>query len=402
MKPLRALSVALLAAGFVSFASAQTQVRSEVGKPLQQAAELLKAGKSREALAKVREADAVAGKTPVEQTMIERMRAAAAQRAGDTAGAIQALEAVFPKTSGAEQAQVAESLAFAYSQARNFPKATEWVNKAQQLGSNSAQLKQLQAWLQAQSGDYGAVMHQAQGAVSAAEAAGKRPEEDDLLRLADAAQRTSNQAVYSSTLEKLVRYYGKKDYWNAYLARLQREPGFADRLSLDVMRLKLQDGLLTKPDEYMEMAQLSLQAGLPAEGQRVVERGFASGVLGIGAEGERHKRLRDLANRQAAESAQTIGANATEAAQARDGNALVQIGFQYVTMGQADKGVALIEQGIEKGGLKRPEDARLRLGLALLQAGKKARGVQVLRSVQGTDGTAAIARLWATMNGNQG
>ncbi|MGU7773829.1 hypothetical protein ACV229_27070 [Burkholderia sp. MR1-5-21] len=402
MKHLRALSVALLAAGFVSFASAQTQMRSEVGKPLQQAAELLKAGKSREALAKVREADAISGKTPAEQIMIDRMRAAAAQRAGDTNGATQALEAVFPKVSGAEQAQVAESLAFTYSQARNFPKATDWANKAQQLGSNSAQLKQLQAYLQAQSGDFNAVMRQAQTAVAAAEAANKRPEEDDLLRLADAAQRTNNQAVYSSALEKLVRYYGKKDYWSAYLARIQREPGFADRLSLDVMRLKLQDGLLTKSDEYMEMAELSLQAGLPAEGQRVVERGFTAGVLGTGADGERHKRLRDLANKQAAESARTIGAAAAEAAQAKDGNALVQTGFAYVTMGQADKGATLIEQGIAKGGLKRPEDAKLHLGLALLQAGKKAKGVQVLKSVQGNDGAADIARLWATMNGNQG
>jgi tetratricopeptide (TPR) repeat protein len=397
MKPLRALSVALLVAGFVSIASAQ--VRPEVGKPLQQASELLKAGKAREALAKVREADAVSGKSAAEQAMIERMRAAAAQRAGDTNTAIQALEAVYPKVSGAEQAQVAEALAFAYSQAKNWAKATEWANKAQQLGGNSAQLKQLQAYLQAQSGDYSAVMRQSQAAVSAAEQAGKRPEEDDLLRLADAAQRTNNQAAYSGALEKLVLHYNKKDYWSAYLARIQRKPGFSDRLSLDVMRLKLQHGLLTKPDEFMEMAQLSLQAGLPAEGKRVVDKGFASGVLGTGPEGERHKRLRDLANKQAAESAQGIAAQATEAAQAKDGNALVQTGFTYATMGEAEKGATMIEQGIAKGGLKRPEDAKLRLGLALLQAGKKAKGVQVLRSVQGTDGTADIARLWATMNG---
>jgi hypothetical protein len=42
--------------------SAQAQsVRPEVGKPLQQAADLLKAGKGKDALAKVREADAVSG-----------------------------------------------------------------------------------------------------------------------------------------------------------------------------------------------------------------------------------------------------------------------------------------------------------------------------------------------------
>ena len=100
-------------------------LRPEVGKPLQQAGELLKAGKSKEALAKVREADAVPNKTPAEQLTIDRMRGAAAQRAGDNATAIQAFEAVYAsgKLSGAEQAQVAESLAFAYAQTKDNAKA---------------------------------------------------------------------------------------------------------------------------------------------------------------------------------------------------------------------------------------------------------------------------------------
>ena len=44
--------------------------------------------------------------------------------------------------------------------------------------------------------------------------------------------------------------------------------------------------------------------------------------------------------------------------------------------------------------MKRPEDAKLRLGEAQIYAGQKAKGVQTLRTVQGSDGTADIARLW--------
>jgi hypothetical protein len=401
MKPLRLTCAALLAACLAAGALAQG-LRPEVGKPLQQAGELLRAGKAREALAKVREADAVPGKTAAEQLTIERMRGAAAQRAGDNTAAIKAFETVFAKTSGAEQAQAAEALAFAYSQAKNWPKTTEWANKAQQLGGASPQLKQLLAYVQSQSGDYNAIARDSAAAVAAAEQAGRKPGEDDLLRLADASQRTGNQAQYAGALERLVLYYPKKDYWNAYLARIQRKPGFADRLGLDVMRLKLTNGLITKADEYMEMAQLALQAGLPAEGKRIVDQGFAAGVLGTGPEAERHKRLRDLADKQAAEAAAKIDAEASEAAQAKDGNALVQVGYQYVTMGETDKGLRLIEQGIGKGGLKRPEEAKLRLGLAQIQAGKKAKGVQTLRGVRGNDGTADIARLWITHANTQG
>jgi hypothetical protein len=390
--------VALLAAGVCTLAPAQA-LRPEVAKPLQQAGELLKAGKSKEALAKVREADAVPSKTPAEQLTIDRMRGAAAQRAGDHAMAITAFEAVFAsgKLSGPEQAQVAESLAYAYAQTNNVAKAQAWIAKAQAAGGNSAQLKQLQAWLQGQSGDYAAIARDAAAAVSSAEQAGQRPSEADLLRLADAYQRTNNPA-YGATLEKLLASYPKKEYWAAYLARLPRKPGFADRYALDVMRLKLASGTMSKTDDFMEMAQLALQAGYPAEAKKIVERGFAAGALGSGAEAERHKRLRDLALKQDAESSASIAARAAEAANAKDGNALVQAGYVFVTQGEADKGIGLIEQGIAKGGLKRPEDAKLLLGMAQLQSAKaKPKAAATLRSVQGKDGSADIARLWVLL-----
>ena len=233
-------------------------------------------------------------------------------------------------------------------------------------------------------------------AVAASEQAGKRPEEGDLLRLADAQARTGNPAGQGATLEKLLFSYPKKEYWAIYLNRLQRKSGFSDRFSLDLMRLKLATGSLAKTDEFMEMSQLALQAGLPAEGKAIVDKGFAAGALGNGAEAERHKRLRDMANKQEAEAKASIATRAEAAAAAKEGNDLVQIGYAYATMGQADKGVTLIEQGIAKGNLKRPEDAKLKLGLAMLQSSKhKAKAVQVLRGVQGNDGAADLGRLWA-------
>ncbi len=396
MMKLRSLALALAAAGVLSLA--QAQVRPEIGKPLQQAGEYLKAGKGKEALAKVREADAVGGKTAAEQLTIDRMKAAAAQRAGDYGTAVQALEAVFNKTSGAEQAQMAEQLAFAYSQTKDFPKSSQWAQKAQSLGSNSAQLKQLVQYLQSQSGDYGAIAKDAAAAVAAAEAAGRKPEEGDLLRLADAQQRTGQTAGYIGTLEKLLANYPKKDYWSAYLGRLTRKSGFAQRLGLDVMRLRLASGTLEKTEDFMEMAQLAIQAGYPAEGVDIVDKGFAAKALGVGPEAERHQRLKDLAIKRNAEKKASIAADATAAAAAPEGDALVDVGYAYVTMGQVDQGVKLIEQGIAKGKLKRPEDAKLRLGMAQIQSpALKAKGLQTLRSIKGTDGVAEIGRLWTVL-----
>jgi hypothetical protein len=401
---IRVLTAALLAASLMSAALAQG-VRPEIGKPLQQASDLLKAGKAKEALAKVYEADAVGGKTPAEQLMIDRMKGSAAQRAGDNAVTIAAFEAIMApgRVPAAEQAQAAESLAFAYSQQKNWAKTTEWIARARAVGGNSAQLNQLNAYVQSQSGDYAQILKDAQAQVSAAEAAGRKPAEEDLLRMADAARRVNNHGAYSHALDSLVMNYPKKEYWNAHLASIQRKPGFADRLSLDVMRLKLANGLISKTDEYMEMTQLALQAGFPVEARTIVDKGFAAGVLGTGEQAERHKRLKELVIKRQAESAAGIAQVATDAAAMSEGNELVKVGTVYASMGQFDKAVELIEKGIAKGNLKRPDDAKLRLALAMAQSPRtRAKGLQMLYTVNGNDGTSDVAKLYAVVVQLQG
>jgi hypothetical protein len=145
----------------------------------------------------------------------------------------------------------------------------------------------------------------------------------------------------------------------------------------------------------MEVAQLALQAGLPVEAKAIVDKGFATGALGTGEQAARHQRLKDLVLKSEAESAAGLEKNAAEAATFKDGNELVKIGTVYASMGQHDKAVQLIEQGIAKGGLKRPDEAKLRLALAMAHNPKtKTKGLQALRSIGGNDGTAEIARLY--------
>ncbi len=397
MKKLPALILSLLAAS--SIGTAQAQVRPEIGRPLQQAGELLKAGKAREALAKTREADAVGGKSGAEQLLVDRMKAAAAQRAGDSGAAIAALESIYERVGAGEKGQIAEQLASAHAQARNNGKATEWLNRATAAGNNSAGVKQLQAYLQSSSGDYSTIAKDAAVAVSAAEQAGRRPEEGELLRLADAQQRTGATGGYINTLEKLLAYYPKKDYWNAYLARLPRKSGFSDRFALDVLRLRLASGTLSKTEDFMELAQLTLQAGLPAEGLRVIEQGYKSTALGTGPEAARHQRLKDLTLKKLDEAKAAITGQAAAASAEKTGDDAVRVGYALASLGDVDAGVRLIEQGMAKGGLKRPEDAKLRLGMALLQQGKnRDRAVKTLRSVTGADGAAEVARLWTVVS----
>lgn len=386
---------AAIAALFLGTASAEA-LRAEIGKPLQQAAELLKTGKAKEALAKVREADAVTNKTPAEQLMIDRVRGAAAFRAGDPATAIRSFESVYAsgQVSGAERGQIAEQIAFAYSQTKDWAKTREWIGKAQQAGNSSPQLNQLLAYANAQSGDYSAIAREAQAAVNAAEQAGRRPDEGDLLRLADAYRRTNNSQGETAAIEKLVTYYPKKDYFALYLNRLASKNGFSDRLALDLLRLKLATGNLTKADDAMEMAQLALQDGQAAEAKKVLDEAFASGVLGKSGDVERQKRLLALATQRAASAPADLKAAEEEGKTAKDGELLVRTGFAYTGLGQYDKGIALMRQGIAKDKLRHPNDANLHLGIALLRAGQKSQAAAAFKAVTGNDGAADLARLW--------
>ena len=75
-----------------SAAQAQEAVRGEIGRPLQAARDLIKAKKYSEALAKLREADAVPNRNANENFLLEQMRASAALSAGDNGQAIKAIQ----------------------------------------------------------------------------------------------------------------------------------------------------------------------------------------------------------------------------------------------------------------------------------------------------------------------
>ena len=376
---------------------AQAQVRPEVGRPLQQAADLLKNNRAKEALAKVREAEAVPNRTPAENLTIDRMRGAAAARAGDPQTAIKSFEAVLAsgRLSGAEQGQMTEQIAYQYAQLKDWPRTREWAAKARAMpGTNGAELDKLLAFVNAQSGDFAAVARDAQAAVEAAEKAGRRPDEADLLRLADALRRTGNTAGQTAVLEKLITHYPKREYWQIVLGRVQAKPGFSQRLAVDVLRLKRQTKTLDSADEYVELTQLLLQDGQAAEARAVVDEGFGAGLLGKGEQAERQQRLRALATQRATSAAADLASAEQGLADDKSGDTLVRIGMGYSGLGQHDKAVALIQQGIKKGGLRQPQQAQLHLGIALARAGQKDRAAQAFRAVGGTDGAAELARLW--------
>jgi hypothetical protein len=403
----RAVLVCLSMASWLAVANADEApkpadtVRAEVGKPIQAARDLIQAKKYKDAMAKVHEAEAVPNLTGYEKFVLDLTRGSAAQGSGDNDVAISSFEEVVAtgRITGADQARLMAAISELYYQAKDYAKTIAWATRYQKEGGTDPAIGQVLTQAYYLSGDYGNAARELRAEVDADEKAERVSSEDRLQFLASCYLKLNDNAGYATVLEKLVAHYPKKTYWADLIYRTQRRVGFSERLSLDLFRLQLATGNLAKPAEFMEMAELALQAGFPAEAKKVMEQGYAAGVLGKGPEAERHNRLRDLANRQAAQDAASIGKGDAEVNSAKDGDTLVAIGYNYVVNGQADRGLSLMEQGLHKSPLKHPEDAKLHLGLAYVHAGQKAKAVQILQTVRGTDGTAELARLWILQAG---
>jgi tetratricopeptide (TPR) repeat protein len=378
-------------------AAAQETVRPEVGKPLQAAQELIKNQRFKEALAKLHEVDGIPNRTPYENLLLDRMRGSAALGAGDADLAQKSFEAAIAsgKMSDADQGKIAGSLANVYYRNKDYKASVLWANRALKANPNDPATRTLLIQALYLSNDFAAAAHEALADIQASEKAGQPPSEDRLQLLANCYSHMGNDPNgYANALERLVTYYPKREYWADLLQRIGEKPSFSPRLQLDLDRLKVATKTLDNPVELSEMAELSLSEGLAGEAKRLIDDGFARGVLGKGNDAERQKRLGALAAQRAASAPKDLAAAEATAVGDKDAEAMVKVGFGYVEIGQFDKGIALMQQGIAKGGLKHPPDAALHLGIAYILAGQKPKAAQAFRGAAGPDGTGDLARLW--------
>ncbi|SEK29607.1 hypothetical protein SAMN05216359_101330 [Roseateles sp. YR242] len=380
---------------------AAAQVRPDVGKHLKAASDLLKAGKAPEALAKLREAEAVPGRNADENAALEGLRISAASRTGDADAMVKGFDALNAagRLPAAQKLPMMEAIAGTYLRIGNTAKALDWSNKYFAAGGNSPTMKQVQTQAQMKSGDVGPMLKDALAEIQADEKAGRTPAQQTLNTALWAADKKGDGALASQLTQKLLNYYPTPRLWSVALSGLQSKKGFsASRYQLDVLRLRLVTDNMTGANDYMELAQLAGAAGFPEEGKKVVEKGFAAGVLKPQDDNGRPKRLADLLDKRIQEAVAAQAANEQAARSAREGDDLVKLGLALVQRGQKPAGLKLIDDGIAKGNFKRPDDAKLYQGLAQYLAGETSKAQATWRNVKGTDGSADLAGLWLVVS----
>ena len=400
---LRALVLAFALASAPALAQDKSQtVRPEVGKPLQAAIDLLKQRKGREALAQAKAAQAVPDKTPYETYLVTRVLGQAASAAGDNATAASALEQAANSSAApaADRLSLLAAAAGQYYALKQYSKAANVATAYFQHGGTDKSVHTIYVQSLYLGGNYGAAARELASDVEEETRAGKNPPEDQLQLLANAYLQSKDTAGYGRTMEQLVALYPKREYWLSAIDNVVRRSGFNDRLQIDVFRLRAEvNGMQRGADDYIDYAQLSLIEGFPREATQVIDKGYSAGLLGTGAEAARHKRLKDLAAKNLAEDKKSIADAEKQPTAGKDAKTLFNEGFNLVLNEKPAKGLSMMEEGLKgasssTSGFRRPDHAKLQLGYAYHLAGQNAKAVETFKSVQGTDGAAALARLW--------
>jgi len=384
-------------AGAPAAAASAPTLRPEAAKPLTAAQEALRAGNAKDALARLAEAEALPGLTPYENHVIRRMKAVGLQLNKDLAQALGLFDSLVddPILPSADRRVVLEAVINLALQEKDYGRAARRLKDYVVGGGEDARLRRLLPQVLAVAGDYAGAVAEFKALIRSEEAAGREVPELTWRMLAESQGKSGDEAGYDATLEKLAGATGKPEYWAELIFRTASRSGFSkERLQLDVYRLRRAVGVPLNAGELGDMAHRANQAGYPAEAQRLLDEGFDGGLLGKDGNAAVDRKLREQATKAANQDRAGAADAEKSALGAKDGNAAFGLGLALSGAGMHDRAVALMTQGQAKGGLRRPDEARLHLGVAHWRAGKVDEALKAFGAVAGSDGTADLARLW--------
>ncbi len=391
------IAAAGLVAATPALAAEGKQTNSaKLGKPLKEAHDDLNAKKYADAIAKLREAEGIAGKTPYDQHLINDMLGFAYARIQNYAEAAKAWEAELDDgfMAQSEIPTRVRQLAEANYQIKNYDKAIEFGNRAIKGGFADEELKTLVGQAYYLKGDWKNALRFEEGLVDEKIKNGQTPKSESLQLVLSACVKLNDSACETRALEKIVTYYPKPDYWYQLLYTMRQQTSGNDANTLQTYRLMSEVDVLRSPEDYTEMAQLALEAGSPGEAQHILEKGIAKGVFTDPRAKSKNQRLLETAKKTAATDQASLPKIEKDADAAPTGAKNVGVGLAYLGYGQYDKAVDEISKGLAKGGLRNETEARLLLGIAQLKAGHKEDATKSFHAVKGDASLERLANLW--------
>ena len=212
--------------------------------------------------------------------------------------------------------------------------------------------------------DYNLALKNVETAIGMHEGEGKLPKEQwyNLARFLYFDREDFDSAL--DVLNTLIIYYPKKQYWvqaSHLYGEKKDEP-----TQLALMEAAYEQGFLDRSSELVTMSYLYLNAETPYYAGAVMQKGFADELV---EDKSKNFELAGSAWAQAREVAKSIPMMEKAAAKSEEGELYVRLGNVYLDGDQFSKSADSIIKGLNKGGVKRPDQARLALGMAYFNLG---------------------------------
>lgn len=381
-------------------APAGPTIRPELRSPLLDAQSLIAEKKYGLAKEKVQAANAVPNKTDYESYITARVALAVANGEDDAQSADKLVEQILQLNAGGgwlkpdETLPLMQAVGITHYRTKGYAQSASWLDRYVQAGGSDPSFKDARIRSHLLSGNLQRGSELLSEEIAASEKAKTAPSQPYLEMLAQARNNLKDVPGSTRALELLVQYYPSKDHWRSVINRLWARSDLATRLQLDVFRLAFYTGTPEETNDFTEYIDFAQKSGFSGEALRAFDQGAAAGQLGTGASAEAHKKLRAKLALENEQDRKTMAADIANAQKKPDGSAMLNVGLNLVGMQQFDKGLELMEKAIAKGIAKRPEDARLRLAVAYVQAGQTDKAAPIFANLTGPEGLTELARYW--------
>ncbi|MDX9874647.1 MAG: tetratricopeptide repeat protein [Spongiibacteraceae bacterium] len=232
----------------------------------------------------------------------------------------------------------------------------EWV-KTQEKVNADVYVLFAQGYYQLE--QYDNALTNAEKAVAMVRAEGKQPREQwlGLLRYLYWEKKQYDKAI--EILEELATHFSKRDYW-LQLSQMYGEAQ-QERKQLAAIDAVYVSGEMEREQEIVTLAYLWLAQEVPYKAGKILEQGIKEKKVEPTA-----RNLELLANawRAAQETDKAIPAMEQAAQKSDKGELWAALGNIYLDKEENKKAIDAVRAGLQKGGLRRPDNAWLVLGMA--------------------------------------
>ena len=191
------------------------------------------------------------------------------------------------------------------------------------------------------------------------------------------------------TLEELLKYYPKKEYW-VQISHLYGEQK-KENLQLAAMDTAYVQGMLDKGPEQVTMAYLYLNGEVPYKAGKVMEKGLKNGSI---QPTSKNYELAGTSWRQAQELEKSVAAMEEAAAKSDTGELYARLGNIYLDSDQNKEAIVAINKGLSRGGVKRADTARLVLGMAYFNEKQYDKAREAFKAAGRDERSAKYAQQW--------